>query len=74
MSTSSNNRGILQEADELAKSRNWTRSFALYVMYCRAMAVRDKVKAESCMNILEQEVMNSLAADDSLFLEDKREK
>jgi hypothetical protein len=36
-------------------------------MYCRAMAVGDKMRAEACMNMLEQEVMNSLAIDSLLF-------
>lgn len=52
---------LLEEADQLAKSRNWTRPFALYIMFCKAMAVGDKMRAEACMNVLEQEVMNSLA-------------
>ncbi|HEX2472549.1 MAG TPA: hypothetical protein VHJ59_07345 [Nitrososphaera sp.] len=56
---------LLEEADQLAKSRNWTRPFALYIMFCKAMAVGDKMRAEACMNVLEQEVMNSLA--DPLF-------
>jgi hypothetical protein len=56
---------LLEEADQLAKSRNWTRPFALYIMFCKAMAVGDKMRAEGCMNVLEQEVMKSLA--DPLF-------
>ena len=56
---------LLEEADQLAKSRNWTRPFALYIMFCKAMAAEDKMKAEACMNLLEREVMNSLA--DPLF-------
>jgi hypothetical protein len=51
---------VLEEANELAKSRKWTRSFALYVMFCRAMALGDKIRAEACMAVLEQEVRNSL--------------
>jgi hypothetical protein len=34
-------------------------------MFCKAMAVGDKMRAEACMNVLEQEVMKSLA--DPLF-------
>jgi hypothetical protein len=48
---------LLEEADELAKSRNWTRPFALYIMFCKAMAIGDKIRAEACMNVLEQEVI-----------------
>ena len=56
---------LLEEANQIARSRNWTRDFALYVMFCKAMGAGDKVRAEACMNVLEQEVMNSLA--DPLF-------
>ena len=52
---------LLLEADELAKSRKWTLHFALYVMYYQEMTAGDMVRAEACMNLLEQEVMNSLA-------------
>jgi hypothetical protein len=52
---------LLEEADELARSRNWTRDFALYIMFCKAMAAGDKVRAEAIMKMLEPEVMNSLA-------------
>lgn len=54
---------LLKEADELAKSRNWTRDFALYVMYSQAMVAGDKIGAESCMNLLKQEFRNSLGTD-----------
>jgi hypothetical protein len=54
---------LLKDADELAKSRNWTRDFALYVMYSRAMVAGDKIRAESCMNLLKQEFRNSLGTD-----------
>jgi hypothetical protein len=74
MSTSSNNSSILQEADKLARRWNWTKSFALYVMYCRAIAIGDRERANRCMDVLEKEIMNSLTADDPLFLEDKSEK
>ena len=56
---------LLEEANHIARSRNWTRDFALYVMFCKAMGAGDKVRAEACMDVLEQEVMNSLA--DPLF-------
>lgn len=52
---------LLEEADELARNRNWTRDFALYIMFCKAMAAGDKVRAEAIMDLLEPEVMNSLA-------------
>jgi hypothetical protein len=52
---------LSEEADKLARSRKWTRSFALYVMYYQEMTAGDMVRAEDCMNLLEQEVMNSLA-------------
>ena len=51
---------LLKEADELAQNRKWTRDFALYIMFCKAMAAGDKTKAEACMKLLEPEVMNSL--------------
>ena len=51
---------LLQEADELARIRNWTRQFALYIMFCQAMSVGDKIRAEACMNLSEREGINSL--------------
>lgn len=59
---SDNNAGgstlLLEEADELAKRWNWTRRFALYIMFCKAMAAGDKIRTEACMNVLEQEVVD----------------
>ena len=50
---SNNSNTLLREANELAESKNWTRDFALYIMFCRAMAEGDKIRAESCMKLLE---------------------
>jgi hypothetical protein len=52
---------LLEEADELARNRNWTRDFALYIMFCKAMAAGDKIRAEAIMELLEPEVMKSIA-------------
>jgi hypothetical protein len=52
---------LLEEAEELARTRNCTRDFALYTMYCKSIAADDKVRAEFIMELLEPEVMNSLA-------------
>ena len=46
---------LLEEADELARIRNWTRPFALYIMFCQAMSVGDKIRAEACMDLSEKE-------------------
>ena len=75
-SSSSNSNDILQDANDLAKSSNWTIDFALYVMYCRAKAAGDELRAEGCMKLLEQEFMNALAIDhdDRIFLKDKKGK
>ena len=57
-----NNNGalsLLKEADELARIRNWTRQFALYIMFCQAMSVGDKIRAEACVNLLEREGTSS---------------
>jgi hypothetical protein len=51
---------FLEEADELAGIRNWTRPFALYIMFCQAISVGDKIRAEACMNLSEEEGENSL--------------
>jgi hypothetical protein len=59
--SSNSSRSLNREADELAKSRKWTKDFALYVMFCRAMAKGDKIRAESCMKLLEQEFKNSFS-------------
>ena len=54
-------RSLKREAEELAKRRKWTKDFALYVMFCKAMAKGDKIRAESCMKLLEQEFKNSFS-------------
>ena len=51
---------LLDEADELSRNRKWTTSFALYIMFCQAMSVGDKIRAEACMNLSEKEGINSL--------------
>ncbi len=51
---------LLEEADELARIRNWTRSFALYIMFCQAMSVGDKIRAEACLDLFKREGGNSL--------------
>jgi hypothetical protein len=56
----SNSSSLSEEADELARSRRWTRHFALYIMFCQAMSVGDKIRAEACMDLLEKEGENSL--------------
>ena len=58
---SNNSSTLLREANELAESKNWTRDFALYNMFRRAMAEGDEVRAESCMKLLEQEFRNSFS-------------
>ncbi|HEY1248927.1 MAG TPA: hypothetical protein VGE97_08070 [Nitrososphaera sp.] len=69
-----NSNDILQDAYELAKRSNWSIDFALYVIYCRAKAAGDDLRAERCMRLLEQKFMNALAADhdDLMFLNDKK--
>jgi hypothetical protein len=56
----SNSSALSEEADELARIRNWTRPFALYIMFCQAMSVGDKIRAEACMNLSQKEGINSL--------------
>ena len=56
----SSSSALLEEADELARIRSWTRSFALYIMFCQAMSVGDKIRAEACMNLSQKEGENSL--------------
>jgi hypothetical protein len=51
---------LLEEADQLAGIRSWTRSFALYIMFCQAMSVGDKIRAEACMNLSQKEGENSV--------------
>ena len=51
---------LLEEADQLAGIRSWTRSFALYIMFCQAMSVGDKIRAEACMNLSQKQGENSL--------------
>ena len=52
---------LKREVEELAKSRRWTKDFALYIMLCKAMAKGDNIRAESCMKLLEQEFENSFS-------------
>ena len=58
----SNSKGLrlLEEADELARRRNCTGDFALYVMYLQALTAGDDARAAACMNLLERKFMNTL--------------
>ena len=56
----SSSSSLSEEADELARSRSWTRHFALYIMFCQAMSVGDKIRAEAYMNLSQKEGENSL--------------
>jgi hypothetical protein len=58
---SNNSNTLLQEANKLAESKYWSKDFALHIMFCRAMAEGDKIRAESCMKLLEQEFKNSFS-------------
>ena len=51
---------LLEEADQLVGIRSWTRSYALYIMFCQAMSVGDKIRAEACMNLSQKQGENSL--------------
>ncbi len=51
---------LSDEVGELARIRNWSRHFALYIMFCQAMSVGDNIRAEACMNLSEKEGINSL--------------
>ena len=55
-----NSRGLSEEADQLARIRSWTRHFALYIMFCQAMSVGDKIRAEACMDLFKREGIKSL--------------
>ena len=57
---SNSSSSLSEEADELARSRKWTRHFALYIMFCQAMSVGDKIRAEACKDLFEREGVNSL--------------
>ena len=57
---SNSSSSLSEEADELARRRRWTRHFALYIMFCQAMSVGDKIRAEACMNLSQKEGENSL--------------
>jgi len=63
---------LLEEAEELARIRNCTQHFALYIMFCQAMPVGEKIRAEDCMNLSERDGINSLI--DPLFGRPQREK
>jgi hypothetical protein len=63
---------LLEEAEELARIRNCTQYFALYIMFCQAMSVGEKIRAEDCMNLSERDGINSLI--DPLFGRPQREK
>jgi uncharacterized protein (DUF1778 family) len=62
---------LLEEADELARRRNCTGDFALYVMYRQALTAGDNARAIACMNLLERKVMNALS--DPVFLDANKE-
>ena len=58
---------LLEEADELARLRNCTVDFALYVMYRQALTAGDNARAAACMDLLERKVMKAFA--DPVFLD-----
>ena len=66
-----NTYALLEEADELARLRNCTGDFALYVMYLQALTAGDNARAAACMDLLERKVMIALA--DPLFLDANKE-
>lgn len=63
---------LLEEAEEIARGRKCTRDYALYIMFSQAMTSGDKRKAETCMNVLEREVIKSLG--DPVFKESEEGK
>jgi hypothetical protein len=50
---------LLEQADQLARMRSWTRAFALGILYCAAEREgRRKNEAELIMALLQQELRN----------------
>ena len=60
VSDSNSSSSLSEEADELARGRKWTRHFALYIMFCQAISVGDKIRAEACMDLFQREGIHSL--------------
>jgi hypothetical protein len=65
------NASLLKEADEIARRWNYTRDFALYVMYRQAITAGDNARAATCMDLLEKEVMTALVS--PVFLDADKE-
>ena len=47
---------VLEQADELARMRSWTRAFSLGIMYCAAEREERQKEADLCIALLQEEL------------------
>lgn len=65
---------LLKEAEDLARTRNCTKDFALYIMYAEAQTVGNETKAAACMDLLEREFIDSVSETKKESEKDKEKK
>ncbi|MDQ3883820.1 MAG: hypothetical protein M3239_00050 [Thermoproteota archaeon] len=54
---------LLEQADELARMRSWTRAFSLGIMYCAAEREERQKEADLCMVLLQEELKKNRGTD-----------
>ena len=54
---------LLEQADELARMRSWTRAFSLGIMYCAAEREERQKEADLCMALLQEELKKNQGTD-----------
>jgi hypothetical protein len=54
---------LLEQADELARMRSWTRAFSLGIMYCVAEREERQKEADLCIALLQEELKKNQGTD-----------
>jgi len=54
---------LLEQADELARMRSWTRAFSLGIMYCAAEREERQKEADLCMALLQEDLKKNRGTD-----------
>jgi hypothetical protein len=60
---------LLEQAEELARMRSWSRAFSLGIMYCAAERDGRQEEANLCMALLQEELKKNQGTDPLLELE-----
>ena len=67
MTTSSPLSLLLEQAEELARMRSWSRAFSLGIMYCAAERDGRQEEADLCMALLREELKKKNQGTDPLL-------